>query len=60
MWRPAPRLWIPKDDARVSRQEVAHTKDAIFIGDEGCWLNDRGRVICDYEKSPLIEPVPIY
>ena len=60
MWRPAPRLWIPKDEARVSRQEVAHSKDAIFIGDDGCWLNERGRIICDYEKSPLIEPVPVY
>ncbi|KAL1838165.1 hypothetical protein VTJ49DRAFT_2967 [Mycothermus thermophilus] len=25
MWTPTPRLWIPRDEARVSRQEVAHS-----------------------------------
>jgi len=60
MWQPAPRLWIPKDEARVSRQEVAHTKDSIFISDQGCWLRDRGRVTCEYEVSPLKEPRILY
>ncbi|KAK1756573.1 hypothetical protein QBC47DRAFT_460361 [Echria macrotheca] len=60
MWRPAPKLWIPKDDARVSRQEVAHSKDAIFVSDKGCWLNDRGRVVCVPEEAPLFEPRVIY
>ncbi|KAK3358188.1 hypothetical protein B0T25DRAFT_541122 [Lasiosphaeria hispida] len=60
MWRPAPRLWIPKDEARVSRQEVAHTKDAIFISDRGCWLNEKGRVLCDMEESPLLEQRVVY
>jgi len=60
MWRPAPKLWIPKDDAMVSRQEVAHTKESIFISDRGCWLTDKGRVMCEPEESPLFEPVIKY
>ncbi|KAK3368352.1 hypothetical protein B0H63DRAFT_528720 [Podospora didyma] len=60
MWKPAPKLWLPKDDARVSRQEVAHTKDAVFVSDDACWLNDKGRVVCDYEASPLVEPRILY
>lgn len=60
MWRPAPKLWIPKDDARVSRQEVAHTKDAVVISDRGCWLNQVCRVVCEPEESPLFEPRIIY
>ncbi|KAK4225618.1 hypothetical protein QBC38DRAFT_501090 [Podospora fimiseda] len=60
MWEPAPKLWIPKDEARVSRQEVAHTKDSIFISDEGCWLNDKARIECDFEASPLHEPRILY
>ena len=60
MWRPAPKLWIPKDDAMVSRQEVAHTKDSIFISDRGCWLNNHGRVMCEPEEAPLLEPRIIY
>lgn len=60
MWKPAPKLWIPKDDARVSRQEVAHTKESIFISDKGCWLTDKARVMCEPEESPLFEPVVIY
>ncbi|KAK3986494.1 hypothetical protein QBC44DRAFT_333324 [Cladorrhinum sp. PSN332] len=60
MWEPAPKLWIPKDDARVSRQEVAHTKDSIFISDQGCWLNERARIECDFEASPLYEPRILY
>ena len=60
MWQPAPKLWIPKDEARVSRQEVAHTKEAIFISDKGCWLNEHGRVMCNLEEAPMWEPKAIY
>ncbi|KAK3322974.1 hypothetical protein B0H66DRAFT_217936 [Apodospora peruviana] len=60
MWKPAPKLWIPKDDARVSRQEVAHTKDAVFISDYGCWLDEKGKVKCDPKVSPLKEPRILY
>lgn len=41
MWKPAPRLWIPKDKGRVSRQEVRHNRLAgVWCADEGCWLDD--------------------
>ncbi|KAK4182390.1 hypothetical protein QBC35DRAFT_173186 [Podospora australis] len=60
MWQPPPKLWIPKDEARVSRQEVAHTKDSIFISDDGCWLNDKCRIECDFEVAPLHEPRILY
>lgn len=45
MWSPAPRLWLPRDEARVSRQEVAHSKGAVGIAsDRGCWLVETGGV----------------
>ncbi|EGO58484.1 hypothetical protein NEUTE1DRAFT_82913 [Neurospora tetrasperma FGSC 2508] len=41
MWKPAPRLWIPRDNGRVSRQEVRHNRDAgVWCTDVGCWLDD--------------------
>lgn len=41
MWKPAPRLWIPKDGGRVSRQEVRHNREAgVWCVDLGCWLDD--------------------
>ncbi|KAH6838593.1 hypothetical protein B0I37DRAFT_387301 [Chaetomium sp. MPI-CAGE-AT-0009] len=65
MWTPAPRLWLPRDDARVSRQEVAHCAGAVAAAsDRACWLEDtarsrRGRgvarVECRMEESPLLE-----
>ncbi|KAK0631127.1 hypothetical protein B0T17DRAFT_530219 [Bombardia bombarda] len=61
MWTPAPKLWIPKDEARVSRQEVAHTKDSIPISDQACWLKGKKRQVrFDVEDSPLIEPRILY
>lgn len=60
MWAPAPKLWVPKDDARVSRQEVAHTKASVFISDEGCRLSEKGRLCCDFEAAPLHEPVVLW
>ncbi|KAL2131724.1 hypothetical protein VTI74DRAFT_4655 [Chaetomium olivicolor] len=38
MWAPAPRLWLPKDEARVSRQEVAHSRGIVGCEDRECWL----------------------
>ncbi|EAQ91677.1 hypothetical protein CHGG_03612 [Chaetomium globosum CBS 148.51] len=41
MWTPVPRLWLPRDDARVSRQEVAHCVGAVAAAsDRACWLAD--------------------
>ncbi len=64
MWAPAPKLWIPSDEARVSRQEVAHTRPSVFISDQACTLvmrkRGKGRVVCDMEESPLHEQRVIY
>jgi hypothetical protein len=60
MWMPAPKLWIPRDDARVSRQEVAHTRNIVPISDSGAWLNQKGWVIADLDNSPLSEPKILY
>ncbi|KAL2021086.1 hypothetical protein VTK56DRAFT_7505 [Thermocarpiscus australiensis] len=42
-----PLLWIPADAAGVSKQEVAHTSRVIPITDEGCELDERGRLVWD-------------
>jgi len=44
---PAPSLWIPKDPAGVSRQEVAHSGKVVMITDEGATLDERGALTLD-------------
>lgn len=56
MWMPNPKLWIPRDDAHVSRQEVAHTRDIVPITDQGAWLNEKGKVEIDINAAPFKEP----
>jgi len=46
-----PLLWIPSDAAGVSKQEIAHTSRVIPITDEGCELNDKGKLVWDTEAS---------
>jgi len=46
-----PRLWIPKDAAGVSVQEVAHSGKVIQISDEGSWIDKKGRIIVDKETD---------
>ncbi|KAG5945925.1 hypothetical protein E4U53_006657 [Claviceps sorghi] len=53
MWAAKPVLWIPRDEAKVSRQEVAHTKKYTPISDRGAALDDKGRIIVHFEKAPL-------
>ena len=48
---PAPLLWIPSDPAGISRQEVAHTSKVIPITDEGCELNEKGKLVWDRETT---------
>ncbi|CAK7266604.1 hypothetical protein SEPCBS119000_002114 [Sporothrix epigloea] len=57
MWKPTPKLWIPRDDARVSRQEVAHTRKVMPITDRGAWLTPAGKVVADLDKAPFLEPI---
>ncbi|KAH6632596.1 hypothetical protein F5144DRAFT_255922 [Chaetomium tenue] len=46
-----PLLWIPSDAAGVSKQEIAHTSRVIPITDEGCELNENGKLVWDHEGS---------
>ncbi|GAO13626.1 hypothetical protein UVI_02017350 [Ustilaginoidea virens] len=53
MWAPKPTLWIPRDEARVSRQEVTHTKIYTPISDKGADLDGKGRVVAYFDKAPM-------
>ncbi len=55
-----PLLWIPRDDAGVSRQEVAHTSKVIPITDEGARLNEKNRIEMNQEEKPPIHEDPKY
>ncbi|KAJ4015809.1 hypothetical protein NW752_006732 [Fusarium irregulare] len=53
LWMPKPVLWIPRDEARVSRQEVAHTRKITPITDVGVTMNEKGLLIVDVEAAPF-------
>ncbi|KAK7748977.1 phosphate metabolism protein 7 [Cytospora paraplurivora] len=57
-----PLLWLPRDQAGVSSQEVAHTGKILPITDEGCELNDKNKIEWDQDgaRPPLWEPHVIY
>ncbi|KAL6880833.1 DUF221 domain-containing protein [Trichoderma novae-zelandiae] len=55
LWTPKPTLWIPRDEARVSRQEVAHTRLVTPISDLGATLNKSGRITVDLDAAPFEE-----
>ncbi|KAK2613904.1 hypothetical protein N8I77_000775 [Diaporthe amygdali] len=57
-----PLLWIPRDKAGVSAQEVAHTGKVIPITDEGCELNDKNKLEWDQDgaRPPVWEEKVIY
>jgi len=50
-----PLLWIPRDAAGISTQEVAHTAKVIPITDEGCSFDDKNKLVWDAEgaRPPL-------
>ncbi|KHN93687.1 DUF221 domain-containing protein [Metarhizium album ARSEF 1941] len=54
-WAPKTTLWIPRDDARVSRQEVAHTRKYTPISDKGAALDEKGRVVVYFDQAPMKE-----
>ncbi|CAP67299.1 uncharacterized protein PODANS_1_23070 [Podospora anserina S mat+] len=58
----APLLWIPADPAGVSKQEIAHTSKIIPITDEGCTLNEKGKLEWDEEgtRPPVWEEKILY
>lgn len=45
----SPRLWIPRDKAGVSRQEVAHSSKVVEMSDEGAWVDEKGRLTVELE-----------
>lgn len=53
-------LWVPKDEAGVSAQEVRHTRGVIGITDEGAWLEGDGGVRVDVEVAPWWEEKVFY
>lgn len=56
IWMRKPILWIPEDDARVSRQEVAHTRKSTPISDKGARLDESGRMVARVDEAPFLEP----
>lgn len=58
----APLLWIPSDPAGVSKQEVAHTSKVIPITDEGCELDENGKLVWDRDgtRPPVWEEKILY
>jgi hypothetical protein len=57
-----PLLWIPRDEAGISRQEVNHTSKIIPITDEGCTLDAKNKLVWDAEgaRPPLWQPKIYY
>lgn len=57
-----PLLWIPRDAAGISKQEVEHTAKVIPITDEGSTLDENNKLIWDPEgaRPPLWEPKIYY
>ncbi|KAF3483079.1 DUF221 domain-containing protein [Arthroderma uncinatum] len=57
----APLLWIPRDEAGVSRQEVLHTSRVIPITDDDASITDKGKIGWDEEKGlPPIHEDKVY
>ena len=53
-----PVLWIPRDDAGVSRQEVHETSKVIPISDAGAELDDKNKIVWsrdDLGKTPVYQ-----
>ncbi|RPA77248.1 putative DUF221 domain protein [Ascobolus immersus RN42] len=52
-------IWIPRDEAGVSKQEVAHTQRVLEASDEGAWLDEKGKLVREEEANPpgyVVEP----
>ncbi|OLN97803.1 Uncharacterized protein RSN1-like protein 3 [Colletotrichum chlorophyti] len=60
MASPAPILWLPRDPAGVSRQEVEHCRKVVECSDEGAELNDQCRIETELDKAPFWLPRVLY
>lgn len=51
-----PLLWVPRDQAGVSRQECAHTSRVIPMTDEGAYFDEKGKlVVIKDDTAPIFE-----
>lgn len=50
-----PLLWIPRDEAGISRQEIGHVAKVLPITDEGAMFDGKGALVWDAEggRPPL-------
>jgi len=55
-----PLLWVPKDDAGVSRQEVTHSAKVIPISDQDAWLDEKNKIQWKQDELPPIYTNPVY
>jgi hypothetical protein len=49
-----PLLWVPRDGAGVSKQEIKETKTVAHMTDKDAWLDDKNRVRWNAEALPPI------
>lgn len=59
---PTPLLWIPRDVAGVSRQEVIHSSRVISMTDEGAHFDEKNKIVWDQEsgRPPIYEEKVYY
>lgn len=56
-----PLLWVPRDPAGVSRQEVQHTSKVAPISDEDATLDEKNKIVWNEDKGrPPIYEEKIY
>lgn len=51
MYSQAPHLWVPRDQAGVSAQEVAHSSKVVQISDEDGTLDEDGAMSMDFSTT---------
>lgn len=57
---PTPLIWVPRDDAGVSRQEVRHTSKFTPATDDGAWLDEKNKIVMSQEERPPVHEVNKY
>ena len=45
----SPRIWLPRDVAGISKQEIDHCRKVIECSDGDAWLGERGFVDVDLD-----------
>lgn len=55
-----PLLWVPRDEAGISRQEVAHSAKVVPISDQDAWLDEKNKIQWNRDGLPPIYNEPVY